>query len=185
MPYAPHTPYGPHTPQGVAHDTAPGTLATGDTLTTGDHPATGRRQAPPLHTFAHEFPPETDQGTPAQRRGTPRPVMHEGHDGYAGQEGHAGHAAHAGYEGRGGREGQPQPRTATPTPRAPRQDGAAWNGMPYHDYKAVRDRAYFQHLMDVCEGDVVRASQLSGLSIASVYRHLALAGIATRTRAKR
>ncbi|HEU6437566.1 MAG TPA: sigma 54-interacting transcriptional regulator [Nitratidesulfovibrio sp.] len=173
MPYAPPMPYGPHTPQGLPRDTAPCMPETGDAFPTGN------RQPEHAHPFAPEFTPEITQGTPAQPRGTPRPGMHEGHEGYAG------HAGHAGYVGRGGREGQPQPRTASPAPRAPKQDAASWNGMPYHDYKAVRDRAYFQHLLDVCEGDVVRASQLSGLSIASVYRHLALAGIATRTRAKR
>jgi len=51
---------------------------------------------------------------------------------------------------------------------------------PYKAYKAMRDQAYFQQLMDICDNDVNRASQLSGLSVPSIYRHLGLAGIPTR-----
>jgi two-component system NtrC family response regulator len=52
--------------------------------------------------------------------------------------------------------------------------------VPYETYKADRDRAYFTALMAACGHDVARASRISGLSVPSVYRYLALAGISTR-----
>jgi two-component system NtrC family response regulator len=52
--------------------------------------------------------------------------------------------------------------------------------LSYADYKSLRDRAYFQHLMDVCDHDITKASQLAGLSVPSIYRHLGLAGISTK-----
>lgn len=67
-----------------------------------------------------------------------------------------------------------------PTPAEARQnkrDEITWNGLTYLEYKRIRDCSYFQQLMDVCEFDMLRASQLSGLSVASIYRHLAHAGI--------
>jgi len=66
--------------------------------------------------------------------------------------------------------GSPQ-ASASPTP-----------SLLYNDYKLLRDRAYFQHLMEVCNHDVTKASNLSGLSVPSIYRHLGLAGIPTRSR---
>lgn len=57
--------------------------------------------------------------------------------------------------------------------------------LTYEEYKAARDRDYFQQLMEICEGDVTRASSLSGLSVPSVYRHLGLAGISTRGKTKK
>ena len=159
----------PDVPNAPDAPDAPDVEDTGGIFAAGDQPTAGQQPGGP-HPLPTASAPAFPQDTPARQRGARRPVIHGGH---------------SGRDGLDGREGQPQSRPTAPAPRASRQDGATWNGMPYHDYKAVRDRAYFQHLMDVCEGDVVRASQLSGLSIASVYRHLALAGIATRTRAKR
>jgi two-component system NtrC family response regulator len=52
--------------------------------------------------------------------------------------------------------------------------------LAYAQYKAMRDQAYFQHLMEICGHDVTQASRLAGLSVPSIYRHLALAGIPTR-----
>jgi len=52
----------------------------------------------------------------------------------------------------------------------------------YNDYKSLRDKAYFQQLMDICDFDINEASRLSGLSVPSIYRHLGLAGIPTRQR---
>ncbi|MBU4560279.1 MAG: sigma-54 dependent transcriptional regulator [Proteobacteria bacterium] len=72
--------------------------------------------------------------------------------------------------------GRRKPVVKTP---APKEDGPV---LAYATYKAVRDQAYFRHLMEVCDHDVTRASQLSGLSVPSIYRHLGLAGIATRSR---
>lgn len=71
---------------------------------------------------------------------------------------------------------RPAPRQpqATPQQTAP--------SLSYADYKALRDRAYFQHLMDICDYDIPKASSLSGLSVPSIYRHLALAGISTKGR---
>lgn len=50
----------------------------------------------------------------------------------------------------------------------------------YKDYKAMRDKAYFQQLMDICDFDITKASRISGLSVPSIYRHLGLAKIATK-----
>lgn len=65
---------------------------------------------------------------------------------------------------------------------APQSPGVSSPSLRYNDYKLLRDRAYFQHLMEVCDHDVTKASRLSGLSVPSIYRHLGLAGIATRNR---
>ncbi len=55
----------------------------------------------------------------------------------------------------------------------------------YEEYKAGRDREYFRALMSACGHDVARASRISGLSVPSIYRYLALAGIPTRTKRRR
>lgn len=52
----------------------------------------------------------------------------------------------------------------------------------YERYKSQRDKVYFQQLMDMCNYDVTRASHVSGLSVPSIYRHLALVGISTKRR---
>ncbi len=70
-----------------------------------------------------------------------------------------------------------RPAPPAPAPARPLREEITWNGLAYRDYKRIRDTSYFQQLMDVCEFDIVRASQLSGLSVASIYRHLAQAGI--------
>ncbi|WP_461210686.1 sigma-54-dependent transcriptional regulator [Desulfocurvus sp. DL9XJH121] len=72
-----------------------------------------------------------------------------------------------------------------PKPAAQRRDKAAGGILTYADYKAMRDAAYFQHLMDICDNDVAEVSRMSGLSVPSVYRHLGLAGIATRKKQDR
>ncbi|MFO7595948.1 MAG: sigma-54 dependent transcriptional regulator [Desulfocurvibacter africanus] len=76
-----------------------------------------------------------------------------------------------------GRRARP---AAQVTPRPARREKAAGGILSYGEYKALRDQAYFQHLMDVCDYDITKASQLAGLSVASIYRHLGLAGISTR-----
>ncbi|WP_285906450.1 hypothetical protein [Pseudodesulfovibrio pelocollis] len=70
-------------------------------------------------------------------------------------------------------------KPAAKTSPAPREAGPV---LAYATYKSLREQAYFRHLMEVCDHDVTRASQLSGLSVPSVYRHLCLAGIPTRTK---
>jgi two-component system NtrC family response regulator len=52
--------------------------------------------------------------------------------------------------------------------------------VPYDEYKARRDKKYFQELMALCSHDVTTASLMSGLSVPSIYRHLILANIPTR-----
>ena len=160
-------PYGPHTPRGLAH-AGPDDASALPRIVAEDTQAHAPDDFSP-HALHNDAPLGAEE-YPAQAGGAPACAPPRGMRPAPARE---------------PRDGQAPPRSAPPTPRAPRQDAASWNGMPYHDYKAIRDRAYFQHLMDVCEGDVVRASQFSGLSIASVYRHLALAGIATRTRPRR
>ena len=51
---------------------------------------------------------------------------------------------------------------------------------PYSEHKALRDREYFTRLLETVKYDIPRASMISGLSIPSMYRHLARAGIATK-----
>jgi len=72
-----------------------------------------------------------------------------------------------------------KPRKPAKPPARQATDGPI---QPYKDYKALRDRAYFEQLMDICDHDITRASTLSGLSVPSIYRHLGLAGIPTRNR---
>lgn len=50
----------------------------------------------------------------------------------------------------------------------------------YSDYKTNRDRDYFQRLMEAANYNIGTASRISGLSIPSVYRHLAIADIPTK-----
>jgi len=54
----------------------------------------------------------------------------------------------------------------------------------YEDYKAERDRCYFQALMEECGHDVAKASRVSGLSVPSVYRRLSLSGVSTRSKSR-
>lgn len=89
-------------------------------------------------------------------------------------------------------EKEPQPVHATPAaegrarqclePSPPDQGQGEVVIQSYDDYKSKRDKIYFQHLMDVCDYDVTRASYVSGLSVPSIYRHLALVGISTKKR---
>lgn len=69
----------------------------------------------------------------------------------------------------------------TASPRDQEQGGVVMQ--TYDDYKSKRDKVYFQQLMDVCGYDVTRASYVAGLSVPSIYRHLALVGISTKKRA--
>lgn len=70
--------------------------------------------------------------------------------------------------------------------RAPQKNPARQTSdgpiLTYDTYKSMRDKAYFQQLMDICDYDITRASQLSGLSVPSIYRHLGLAGIPTKNK---
>ncbi|KUG28404.1 hypothetical protein ASZ90_001726 [hydrocarbon metagenome] len=62
-------------------------------------------------------------------------------------------------------------------PVSPRRAGDV---VPYDEYKARRDKEYFQELMALCSHDVTTASLMSGLSVPSIYRHLSLSNIPTR-----
>jgi len=77
-------------------------------------------------------------------------------------------------------QGKPKQKTV-------KSAAAAGNGPihSYQDYKHMRDQAYFQQLMDICDFDITEASRLSGLSVPSIYRHLSLAGIPTKSTTKR
>lgn len=66
-----------------------------------------------------------------------------------------------------------------------RRGKSAGSILTYGEYKTLRDQAYFQQLMDVCDSDISKASRLSGLSIASIYRHLGLAGISPKSTNRR
>ena len=92
-------------------------------------------------------------------------------------------------------EKEPQAAHAAPrTEEAPRQDTqpeALASGLEeavgvstYENYKNKRDKVYFQQLMCICDFDVTRASHISGLSVPSIYRYLALVGISTKKRLK-
>jgi len=63
------------------------------------------------------------------------------------------------------------------SPVSPRRAGDV---VPYDEYKARRDKEYFQELMALCSHDVTTASLMSGLSVPSIYRHLSLSKIPTR-----
>lgn len=52
----------------------------------------------------------------------------------------------------------------------------------YNEYKAMRDREYFTLLMKTTDNDISRASRISGMSVPSIYRYLALAGIPTKNK---
>ena len=54
--------------------------------------------------------------------------------------------------------------------------------IPYRSYMEDCNRAYFSRLVDATDGDIGRASQLSELSVPSIYRHLSNSGIPTRSR---
>lgn len=73
-------------------------------------------------------------------------------------------------------QSKPKQKPARPQ-SAPASDGPIHT---YKDYKAMRDQAYFQQLMDICDYDIPEASRLSGLSVPSIYRHLSLAAIRTK-----
>lgn len=51
---------------------------------------------------------------------------------------------------------------------------------PFNVYKTTRDREYFKALIHTTGRDVSRASQLSGLSIPTVYRYLAQFGLSSK-----
>ena len=50
----------------------------------------------------------------------------------------------------------------------------------YAEYKRSCDRRYFEWVMQDADHDIGRVSQLSGLSVPSIYRYLSLLGIPTR-----
>lgn len=77
----------------------------------------------------------------------------------------------------------PEPQ-ATPEPAVREPEECDAEDLSYEAYKARRDHAYFQRLMDACDFDVTRASRVSGLSVPSIYRYLALAGISTKKRSR-
>ena len=73
-----------------------------------------------------------------------------------------------------------------PAARDSSPEAAGVSAVPtYEDYKSLRDQDYFTQLMAACDHDIARASQTSGLSVPSIYRHLGLAGIPTRSKVKR
>jgi len=78
---------------------------------------------------------------------------------------------------------RPEPQ-ATPEPALRVTEEIVDEDLSYEAYKARRDHAYFQRLMDACDSDVTKASRVSGLSVPSIYRYLALAGISTKKRSK-
>jgi two-component system, NtrC family, response regulator len=63
---------------------------------------------------------------------------------------------------------------------APEKCGDSQVMSAYSVHKALRDREYFSRLLETAKYDVTRASLISGLSVPSMYRHLARAGIATK-----
>ncbi|AGW13109.1 sigma-54-dependent transcriptional regulator [Megalodesulfovibrio gigas] len=55
----------------------------------------------------------------------------------------------------------------------------------YDAFKAAQDRQYFQQLLEITGPDVVRASQISGLSVPSIYRRLQQIGLPTPGKVRR
>ncbi len=77
--------------------------------------------------------------------------------------------------------GEDQPRHPALADQTPMAEAPA-EVQTYERYKSQRDKIYFQQLMDLCQYDVTKASHVSGLSVPSIYRHLALVGISTKRR---
>ncbi|BBO91247.1 sigma-54-dependent transcriptional regulator [Desulfosarcina ovata] len=50
----------------------------------------------------------------------------------------------------------------------------------YQEHKRNQDRIYFSQLMEALDYDIATASQVSGLSVPTIYRYLSLTGIPTR-----
>ncbi len=73
---------------------------------------------------------------------------------------------------------EPAPRPETVLPQLRKQQSKA---MPYREYKAACDKEYFARLLEETGHDISKVSKISGLSVPSVYRYLALAGIPTRS----
>lgn len=64
----------------------------------------------------------------------------------------------------------------------PEESAESQEMFSYSEHKTLRDREYFTRLLEAAGHDIARASLISGLSVPSVYRHLALAGIATKNK---
>lgn len=81
----------------------------------------------------------------------------------------------------GEQEKRVQNSMESPRPAAaPEEPGNPPALSAYSEHKALRDREYFSRLLETAKYDVTRASLISGLSVPSMYRHLARAGIATK-----
>ncbi len=76
--------------------------------------------------------------------------------------------------------GAQKPRESSPAAATPAEGAEAATIAPYSEHKVQRDREYFANLLETTEYNITRAGQLSGLSIPSMYRHLARVGIVTR-----
>ncbi len=50
---------------------------------------------------------------------------------------------------------------------------------PYEEYRAMCNRKYFKELLIVSGNDLIKASDISGLSIPSIYRHLGISRLPT------
>jgi len=74
------------------------------------------------------------------------------------------------------------PRESSPPVATPEVCENSGMLTPYSEHKALRDREYFTRLLETAKHDITKASLISGLSIPSVYRHLALAGIETKNK---
>ncbi len=71
-------------------------------------------------------------------------------------------------------------RTSSAPPSESSEPQTAEDFVPYDVHKAMRDFEYFSKLLEATRHDISLASRVSGLSVPSIYRHLALAGIPTR-----
>jgi len=70
--------------------------------------------------------------------------------------------------------------TAEPVPQVHQEQQGTITA--YADYKKDCDRSYFERLLTETAGNIPRASEISGLSVPSVYRYLSQVGIPTKIR---
>lgn len=77
-------------------------------------------------------------------------------------------------------EGGQSQRKSSPPAGGPEKGEGSTTLSLYREHKALRDREYFTRPLEAAKYDIPTASLLSGLSIPSMYRHLARAGVATK-----